>query len=298
MTIVHVGLGAIGTPIAMNFLESGLEVVAVDPYLRNSARDELAAAGAVLGSTIPETLADDVSAIVTVLPDSEAVDAVAETICSSWSRDRGSLLWIDMTSAQPDRTVALAQRLQTHGITLVDAPICAGGVPGARKASLTVCVGADDEGFSRAKPILDATASAVLHVGGTGSGHFVKLLSNYVALGTVALMAETFSLARDHGIDHDALWDVLSQCAAASFVNLDQVRQVTGASDSANPPNFRLALARKDMRYLVTYAALLGTPLPMGEGGHAHYLTAENAGMAGREAVQAVMDAVGRGVSA
>jgi 2-hydroxy-3-oxopropionate reductase len=288
MKVLQFGLGAIGTPIALNFSSAGHEVVAVDPMLRPEAVEGLRRAGVGAFRELADAIADGrPETIVSVLPNSEVVEDVARSVVGMVG---GPLLWIDMTTGSPERTIALAADLRAHGIDLVDGPICSGGVPGARNASITVCVGGSTEQFSRASGLLESTAGTVMHVGGIGSGHVVKLLSNYVALGTVALMAEVWALAKAHDLEEDAFWETLGHCAAAAFVRLDKVHGAT-RSNTEGPVNFRLELARKDMRYLVADAALAGVPLPMGEGAHALYLNAERQGRHHQEAVQAVMEA-------
>jgi len=284
--VVQFGLGAIGTPIAVNFSKAGHTVIAVDPYASQATRDQLDTQQIPLTNNLAEALtyASDVT-IVSVLPDSETVAEVATEIARSTLT---AALWIDMTSAQPDETVAIATRLADRKIELVDAPICSGGVPGAQAGSMTVCIGGTSGQFDRARHLMQAVAGNIIHAGPVGSGHVIKLLSNYLALGTVALVAEACSIASTRGFEPTQVFDILADCAAASFVHLEQVQRVVTPPDQERPANFRLALARKDMRYLATFAAACGVPAPMAEGAHSDYLAAELMGLHNMEAVQAV----------
>ena len=82
---------------------------------------------------------------------------------------------------------------------MVDAPLSRTPKE-AWEGTLDTMVGASDAVFARLKPVLDTWAGRVVHIGGTGDGHRMKLLNNFIAMGYAALYSEALALAQKVGI--------------------------------------------------------------------------------------------------
>lgn len=283
MTAVGViGLGTIGMPVAKSFARGGHDVRGFDVAAGDAARRELALCG---GRTVSDLgdLVRESDVVVTVLPHSDAVEAVMRST-AVMDNLRSESIWVEMSSGYPADTRRLAQMLKDErSVELVDAPICNGGVPGAERGELTLCLGGDGSAIEQVQPTLEAVATKILVVGPVGAGHMVKLLSNYVALGVGSLMTEVIGLGEANGIPAEQLTGWLDDCVASKFVGLDHIRQALLAEHADGPASFRVELARKDLRYVCAQAAMAAVPTPMAEGAHAHYLTAERTGYAASE---------------
>src|SRR6266436_4535753 len=154
-----VGLGKMGNPMARNLARAGYGIVAHDVD-----RDALGRARDATGAEAPGSLkamASRCGAVITMLPDGEAVRAVvlgpggAED-CLLAGFPRGSVL-IDMSSSSPLGTRALGARLAERGVAMLDAPV-SGGVRKAAYATLSIMVGGDAHSIARCRPILEAMA--------------------------------------------------------------------------------------------------------------------------------------------
>lgn len=110
------------------------------------------------------------------------------------------------------------RRLQADFADLhfVDAPVSGGGHMAAAK-SLLVMVGGDDEAVDRCRPVFDTFANPLVHLGGLGAGQAAKILNNSLFTAHLGLAASAFSIARDLGIDLDALTKVLSAGSGRSY---------------------------------------------------------------------------------
>ncbi|QLL08783.1 NAD(P)-dependent oxidoreductase [Mycobacterium vicinigordonae] len=110
------------------------------------------------------------------------------------------------------------RRLQKDYPTIhfVDAPVSGGGHQAAAK-SLLVMVGGEDEAIARCRPVLDTFANPVVRLGALGAGQAAKLLNNSLFTAQLGLAASTFALARDLGVDLDALTAILSAGSARSY---------------------------------------------------------------------------------
>lgn len=101
-------------------------------------------------------------------------------------------------------------------LRFVDAPVSGGGHLAAEKA-LLVMVGGDAEIVDRCRPMFDAFANPVVHLGELGTGLAAKLLNNALFSAQLGLAADIFSVAADLGVDKDALTAVLSKGSGRSY---------------------------------------------------------------------------------
>ena len=153
-TIGFIGLGNMGAPMAGNLVKKGHEVRGFDLVAGNL--DKAAARGVHKVASAPDA-ASGVDIVMTMLPagkDTLAVwgggmleAAAAGTLVIDSST-------IDVASARGAHKLAGAA-----GVLSLDAPV-SGGVGGAEAATLTFMAGGAKEAFDRAKPILEAWASA------------------------------------------------------------------------------------------------------------------------------------------
>ena len=123
----------------------------------------------------------------------------------------------------------------------------------AAAGRLNLLVGGADSDFEAALAVLQCFAENITHVGPVGAGHRMKLLHNYVSLGSAALIAEAAACARMGGIDPRVLVDVLAK-GGGSGAALERMRPHLIAADPTGL-QFTLANALKDLNYYNTMAA-------------------------------------------
>lgn len=235
-----VGLGRMGVPMTANLVRAGFDVLAAD-----ISPDARARAEAVGARTVPSLaeLAGRIDLLVLMLPDSDVVEAVADEALRSGVLAEGVLL-VDMSSSQPGRTTALAERLATTGIRMVDAPV-SGGVAGAEQATLTIMAGGDPADVARARPVLDALGR-VVEVGPIGAGHALKALNNLLSATHLWITAEAMAAGERFGLDPKVMIDVFNTSTGKSASTERKWPQfvLTGSFASG----FALRLMLKDMR--------------------------------------------------
>jgi 6-phosphogluconate dehydrogenase len=83
---------------------------------------------------------------------------------------------------------------QTHGLHFVDAGV-SGGIWGL-EVGFCLMVGGDDEPVQRLEPVFKTLApeNGYAHVGGSGAGHFVKMIHNGIEYGLMQSYAEGFEI--------------------------------------------------------------------------------------------------------
>ncbi|MEE2030689.1 NAD(P)-dependent oxidoreductase [Rhodococcus chondri] len=206
-TLGHIGLGAMGRPIAVNFAVSGQPMIArdADPAVQQKFLDEHpGVAGAGEHSDFGEC-----DVVVLVLPTSDIVDDVVLSDGGLLAQLRPGSTIVDMGSSIPTRTQSLAEIAAEKGVSVVDAPV-SGGVAKAAQAALAVMVGGDTAVVDSVRPLLEATGREIIHVGPVGSGHAAKALNNLLAANNVLVAAEALLVGRKFGIDPATLLSVLN----------------------------------------------------------------------------------------
>jgi 3-hydroxyisobutyrate dehydrogenase-like beta-hydroxyacid dehydrogenase len=76
---------------------------------------------------------------------------------------------------------------------------------------LNLLVGGDAALLEEVRPLLATFAENIVHAGGVSAGHSMKLLHNFVSLGSVTLLAEAAACARRSGIDDAVFVEVLEK---------------------------------------------------------------------------------------
>lgn len=240
-----VGLGAMGGPIARNFVNSGQPLIVRDADAASQQRFLDSHPNAV-GTTDFADFADfaKCDVVVLVLPTSDIVDAVVLGEGGLLSHLQAGSTIVDMGSSIPDRTQKLAEVAAEQGIRVVDAPV-SGGVARALKADLAVMAGGDADVVAEVLPLLRATGTAIIHVGPVGSGHAAKALNNLLAANGLVAAAEAMLVGRKFGIDPATLLSVINASSGRNQATETKYEKfvLSGTFDSG----FAATLMRKDI---------------------------------------------------
>jgi 2-hydroxy-3-oxopropionate reductase len=256
-TIAFIGLGIMGSPMAVHLARAGNDVVG---YNRSPEKTgPLVDAGGRAAGSVAEAVADaDVVAV--MVPDSPDVEEVLAGEGGVFENARPGALVIDFSSIRPDVTVALAKAAAEKGLALLDAPV-SGGEAGAKNAALSIMVGGASDDFERARPILDAVGRTVVHVGPSGSGQTVKAANQLIVAANIEVLAEALVFLEAYGVDTDAALEVLGGGLAGSKV-LDQKKD--NMLTRSFQPGFRVDLHHKDLGIVTSAAREAGVIVPLG----------------------------------
>jgi 3-hydroxyisobutyrate dehydrogenase/2-hydroxy-3-oxopropionate reductase len=258
MTPVGVlGIGRMGGSMARALAAAGFEVVC---WNRTPAAAEVLAeelGGRSVGRPADVAAAADVC--VSMLADGAAVEAVFRGPDGLFAGSRPGNVFLDSSTVAPSTIRGLEAEAREGGAGLLDAPV-SGSVALARSGDLTIMVGGEAVDLDRARPVLDALARTVFHMGPLGSGAAMKLAVNAVIFGLNEALAEGLVLAEAAGIERQAAYDVL----AASAVGAPYVgyKRAAFLEPSSGPVAFALDLAAKDLRLIADLAREVGVPMP------------------------------------
>lgn len=245
------GAGALGAAMAERLGETGEEVRL---WNRTPERARAAAAQAA-GVTAVDAVADAVSgagAVLTVLRDGDAVGAVMADAVDAV--DEGAV-WIQASTVGPASARALGDLARSHGVAYLDAPVSGSTTP-AREGKLVWLVAGEDTALSRARPVLEALGSSVLHVGTGVEGSALKLAVNAWMTAATVAMSDVLALCDALGIDHATFVAALEAGPLAMPYELQKVSLMDTGAYTAG---FAVSLALKD----IDLAAQSATPSPL-----------------------------------
>jgi len=245
------GTGQMGAPMAARLIGAGHDVAV---WNRTPAKTErLVDLGARAAAT-PADAAAGAEAAFTMLANPEALQEVVfgpDGLGTGLAE--GSTL-IEMSTVGPDAVRDVAVRLGGR-IHVVDAPVL-GSIDAADAGKLKVFVGSTPEAFARWAPVLRAIGTPS-HVGPLCAGASMKLVANSTLGALMTALGEALAVARSLGLDLDDVLDMLADSPIGVTARSKRSRIESGQY----PPNFKLALAVKDMDLVVETAAGRGLEL-------------------------------------
>jgi 2-hydroxy-3-oxopropionate reductase len=261
-----IGLGIMGAPMAGHLLKAGHQLFA---NTRSKVPQELLDAGAKACATAKE-VAQQADIIFLMLPDTPDVakvlfgdDGVASGLQASGGAPAGrGKTVVDMSSISPMDTKDFAKKINALGCDYLDAPV-SGGEVGAKAASLTIMIGATDEGFARVKPLFELMGKNITHVGGNGDGQTCKVANQIIVALNIAAVSEALVFASKAGADPAKVRQALMGGFAASrILEVHGERMIKRTFN----PGFRIGLHQKDLSLALSGARTLGVALPQTAG--------------------------------
>ena len=256
-TIGFIGLGIMGAPMAANLVAAGHDVIG---YNRSPAKvDALVAKGGRAAKRVADAVRG-ADVVITMLPDSPDVVEVVEGPDGVLAHAADGLLLIDMSTIRPDISRQIAAAAAEKGVAALDAPV-SGGEAGAVQGKLSIMVGGAAVDVERARPILSALGTTVVHVGPSGAGQTVKAANQLMVAGNIGLLAEAIVFLEAHGVETAPAIEVLGGGLAGSTV-LDRKARSMLARDFT--PGFRLNLHHKDLGIVQAAAREAGVVIPLG----------------------------------
>lgn len=257
MTVLFIGLGAMGEPMARNIAKTN-DIVLYDVNLEVAARIAEELGASALDSL--ETLPDDVDTIVLMVPNSRIVESLLVTEAKLlFMLPAGSLI-IDMSSSEPGSTEALAKRAASRAVAYIDAPV-SGGVAKAKTGELAVMVGGTPAALEQARSVLDSVAGSIHHVGGPGAGDAAKALNNLLSATNIAAAAEILTAAARFGIAPDAMLGVINASTGRSQAS--EIKYPAFVLTGNFSSGFGMDLMLKDLAIAKTLTSDAGLDTPV-----------------------------------
>ena len=263
--------------MASNLCRKGFSLTAYD--INSAAIKSLEKLGAKPATSVAEVAAAS-DIIVTMLPDSAAVDEVVTGANGIFAHARKGAVIMDMSTVAPTLTDRLATAARERGLSFVDAPVGRLASHAERGESLFM-VGASDEDFERVRPLLDAMGTTIHHCGDAGAGMRTKIVNNYLAIVSCQLNAEALALSQRFGLSLQKTLDVLYGTTAVNGqLKINWPSKVLAGDIE---PGFTIDLAHKDLTLIVEAANAAKVPMPVGAVAREAFSIARSRGYGGKD---------------
>ncbi len=254
MKVGFIGLGIMGTPMAVHLIASGHELKVYDV---RPAPKELVEKGAIACASGKE-VAQQSDIIIIMVPDTPHVQAALfgeNGVADGLSPGK---IVVDMSSISPLDTKQFAQKINQRGCQYLDAPV-SGGEVGAKAASLTIMVGGPEAAFDKVKPLFALMGKNITLVGGNGDGQTCKVANQIIVALNIEAVGEALLFASKMGADPAKVRQALmGGFASSKILEIHGERMIKRTFD----PGFRIELHQKDLNLALSNARAVGLSLP------------------------------------
>jgi len=251
----YVGLGVMGSSVVRRLLGAGHSVT-VWNRTREKA-EPLLAAGAGWAES-PRAVAERSEIVFTMVTNTEAVRAVTEGPDGILAGLGPGKLYVDMSTASPANTRALAELVAATGAQMLDAPVSGTSIT-VDEGKASLMVGGEEDAFERARPVLEAIGPRVFHMGGSSTAVTMKIAINLSLAVQMLAFSEGVLLAEKTGISREAAVEAMLGSVIASPMVAYRGPLVLGHPDEVW---FDCTMMQKDMNLALELGRELGVPLP------------------------------------
>jgi len=247
--IGYIGVGLMGHGAAKNIREKGYPLTVLGNRNRAPIED-LVKRGAVEAKN-PAEVAGQSDIVFLCLPSTVEVEATVFGNDGFLAGCHAGMILVDSTTADPNSTRRIGAALAAKGAAMIDAPL--GRSPKEAEAGkLNTFVGGDPAIVAKVRPVIECYADTIIDAGPLGSAHTLKLMNNFISIGTSAVIAEAVATAAKLGVDLRKLYEVVSSGGANSAMFQMMMPWVLEGDDSRLRGPLRIA--GKDLRYYTKLA--------------------------------------------
>lgn len=246
-----------GGAMCGHLISAGLPVT-VWARAKDRAQDALDAGAGWAVS--PAALAEAVDIIILCVSNDDAVEEIVfGTDGITGAGGQGKIL-VDHSSIHPVTTREWADRLKSDaGTGWIDAPV-SGGPGGAARGELVVMAGGNSRNFDVVRPVISHYAKQITLMGPAGSGQATKACNQLIIGAEICAIAEALNLAKNFGMNAQALADALKGGWADSPVLQDHGRRMATA-DYSDPADASMMM--KDMNIASDLGQRTNSPMPV-----------------------------------
>ena len=286
--VAVLGTGRMGGAMAGTLTRAGFDLVV---WNRTAPMAEMVAqrAGAVAAESAARAVHGADVVISSLADDSAVGDVYTGEDGAAEGLGEGAVV-LEMSTISPRTVRAIEPAITRHGADLLDAPV-SGSVSLAEKGELTIMVGGDEDALERARSVLEALSSKLLHVGALGTGATMKLAVNALLHGLNVALSEALILAERAGVDGLTAYEVFaSSAAAAPFVHY---KRAAFERPDETSVAFSLELVAKDLNLIIDLAREVGAPMDQALANRAEVGSAIAAGFGQRD-ISAIAESLRR----
>ncbi|MBP6017946.1 MAG: 3-hydroxyisobutyrate dehydrogenase [Burkholderiaceae bacterium] len=211
--IAFIGLGHMGSPMALNLVKAGYQLSVFD--LVPAAVQALVDAGAQQAASAAEAV-KGADVVITMLPASKHVEGLYLGDSGLLHNIASGALVIECSTIAPESSRKVADAARQRGLRMIDAPV-SGGTGGAAAGTLTFIVGGASADFDAARPYLEKMGKNIFHAGADGAGQVAKICNNMLLGILMAGTSEALALGVANGLDPNVLSEIISKSSGRNW---------------------------------------------------------------------------------
>ncbi|MGH8873069.1 MAG: NAD(P)-dependent oxidoreductase [Acidimicrobiia bacterium] len=258
LRVGFIGLGDMGQGIVPRLLAAGHDVVGWNRTEEKAG--PLLAIGMEWADT-PREVAADAEAVLSIVTDSVAVEAVALGSDGVLAGLRADGVYLDMSTLDPDASRRISAAFAAAGRTMLDAPL-SGSPVSLEQGKASIMVGGDRAAFERAKPLLEAIGPNVTYIGANGMAVQMKVAINLCLIVEMVAFSEAVALAEKGGVDREVAVDAMLKSVVASPV-MGYRGPFILEGNMPDKPLANVTLQQKDMLLALDLGRRQGSPVPL-----------------------------------
>ncbi|OGO67154.1 MAG: hypothetical protein A2Z37_16575 [Chloroflexi bacterium RBG_19FT_COMBO_62_14] len=251
----YVGLGTMGGRMAKRLIDAGHSLVG---YNRTRSKAEWLIKAGMAWADSPREVAERSDILLSMVTNTAAVISITDGPDGIIAGLGPGKIYIDMSTASPSKSRALAQMVHARGAAMLDAPV-SGSVSTLEEGKLSIMVGGDRATYEKALPVLLDIGPKVTHVGANGLAVAMKIASNLSLAVQMLAFSEGVLLAEKSGIRRETAVEVLLNSVAGSPMLKYRGPFVLGMPEEAW---FNVNMMQKDMLLALEMGRELRVPLP------------------------------------
>ena len=242
--IAFLGIGAMGKRIAINLIKAGYEL---QVWNRTQEKCQKLVSMGAKAYDSPREAVKNVDVVISMLTDDGASREVWLNESTGAVKGLGeNVMVIEYSTLTPAWCRELAGEISKYNCKFIDAPVV-GSLPQAEAGKLIHLVGGQADNLETVKALLEASSSAIYHVGEVGRGMTMKLAVNGLFAIQVAALSEVLGVLRKTGISIESAVNLLNEMPITSPA-LKGIGNLIASNHYA--PLFPINLVEKDLRYL------------------------------------------------
>lgn len=259
--IGFIGLGNLGTPIALNLIESGHDLYV---YNRTEAKTKpLEEKGAVACKTVGD-LAKQCSVVFTIVSDDTAIKSICEGADGLLNNLQKDGVHVSMSTILPQTATELESLHAQHAQHYLACPVF-GRPDAATNKKLNFTISGQEKLRKQIEPLLkDAGGMKVFDFGDSiAAANTVKLCGNFLIASALEAIGESIHLAEKSGVDAEQMWKMFSQ----TLFNTPLYHNYSNIilQKKFKPAAFTARLGLKDMNLVLEQAASVNQAMPLGQ---------------------------------
>ncbi|XP_039115554.1 glyoxylate/succinic semialdehyde reductase 2, chloroplastic [Dioscorea cayenensis subsp. rotundata] len=278
------GLGIMGTPMALNLIKAGCDVTV---WNRTKSKcDHLINQGAKYQAS-PADVASSCDVTFAMLADPQSAVDVACGVNGAVKGMGSGKGYVDVSTVDGATSKLISENIKETGASFLEAPVSGSKKP-AEDGQLIFLTAGDASLFETVAPLLDIMGKSKFYLGDVGNGAAMKLVVNMIMGSMMASFSEGLLLGEKVGLDPKVLVEVVSQGAiSAPMFSMKGPSMV----QAKYPTAFPLKHQQKDLRLALGLAESVSQPIPIAAAANELYKAAKSHGLSDQD-FSAVIEAL------